>query len=71
MGQNVYLMCLRCKRTKENELKKHIESLEALSNKDWNIEFSIFIYHYYFGTKESYKNAADYMKKKLNLPIMI
>ena len=67
MGQNALFNVLAMQENKKEELKKHIESLEALSNKDWNIEQTIFIYHYYFGTKESFSNAADYMKKKAEL----
>jgi len=67
MGQNALFNALAMQEDKKEELKKHIESLEALSNKDWNIERTIFIYHYYFGTKESFIKAADYMKKKAEL----
>ncbi len=67
MGQNALFNVLAMQENKKEELKKHIESLEALSNKDWNIEQTIFIYHYYFGTEESFNNAADYMKKKAEL----
>ena len=67
MGQNALFNVLAMQENKKEELKKHIESLEALSNKDWNIEQTIFIYHYYFGTDESFNNAADYMKKKAEL----
>ena len=67
MGQNALFNVLAMQENKKEELKKHIESLEALSNKDWNIEQTIFIYHYYFGTEESFSNAADYLKKKAEL----
>jgi len=67
MGQNALFNALAMQENKKEELKKHIESLEALSNKDWNIEQTIFIYHYYFGTKVSFRKAADYMKKKAEL----
>ena len=67
MGQNALFNVLAMQENRKGELKKHIESLEALSNKDWNIEQTIFIYHYYFGTKESFSKAADYMKKKAEL----
>jgi len=67
MGQNALFNALAMQENKKEELKKHIESLEALSNKDWNIEQTIFIYHYYFGTQESFRKAADYMKKKAEL----
>ena len=67
MGQNALFNVLAMQENKKEELKKHIESLESLSNKDWNIEQTIFIYHYYFGTKESFNNAADYLKKKAEL----
>ncbi|MDP7049131.1 MAG: TIR domain-containing protein [Verrucomicrobiota bacterium] len=67
MGQNALFNALAMQENKKEELKKHIESLEALSNKDWSIEQTIFIYHYYFGTKESFSKAADYMKKKAEL----
>ncbi|HCV98643.1 MAG TPA: hypothetical protein DGJ56_05040, partial [Verrucomicrobiales bacterium] len=67
MGQNALFNVLAMQENKKEELKKHIESLEALSNKDWNIEQTIFIYHYYFGTEKSFSNAADYLKKKAEL----
>ena len=68
MGQNaLFNVSKAMQENKKEELKKHIESLEALSNKDWNIEQTIFIYHYYFGTEESFSNAADYLKKKAEL----
>ncbi len=67
MGQNALFNALAMQEDKKEELKKHIESLEALSNKDWSIEQTIFIYHYYFGTKASFSKAADYIKKKADL----
>ena len=67
MGQNALFNALAMQEDKKEELKNHIESLESLLNKDWNIEQTIFIYHYYFGTKESFRKAADYMKKKAEL----
>jgi len=67
MGQNALFNALAMQDNKKEELKKHIESLEALTNKDWNIEQTIFIYHYYFGTKESFQKVADHLKRKADL----
>ena len=47
-------------------MQNHIKSLEALTTRDWNMEL-IFLYHYYFGSKDSFQKAADYLKKKAEL----
>ena len=67
MGHNNLFNSLAMQEGKRDELKKHIQSLEALTTRNWNMEFSIFIYHYYFGSKESFKKAADYVRKKAEL----
>jgi len=67
MGHNNLFNSLSMQEDKRDELKKHIESLEALSTRNWNMEFSIFMYHYYFGSKESFQKAADYVRKKAEL----
>ena len=67
MGQYYLLNSMAMQEGKRDELKQHIQSLEALTTRNWNIEFSIFIFHYYFGSKESFQKAADYVRKKAEL----
>ena len=67
MGHSILFSVLAMQENKRDEMIKHIQSLEALSTRDWNMESSIFLYHYYFGTEESFQKAADYMKNKAEL----
>ncbi|OUV40013.1 MAG: hypothetical protein CBC62_05265, partial [Opitutia bacterium TMED102] len=67
MGHRNLFGTLAMQENKRDEMIKHIQSLEALSTRDWNIESSIFLYYYYFGTEESFQKAADYIKNKANL----
>ena len=64
MGHSILFSVLAMQENKRDEMIKHIQSLEALSTRDWNMESSIFLFHYYFGTEESLQKAADYMKNK-------
>ena len=48
-------------------MKNHIEGLEQLTNRDWSMERTIFTYRYYYGTKESFEKAAEFVRKKAEL----
>ena len=67
MGHDSLFNALAMQEKKRDQMQEHIRSLEALATRDWNMEFSIFLYHYYFGSKESFRKAADYIKKKAEL----
>ena len=67
MGHENLFHALAMQEHKRDEMQNHIKSLEALTTRDWNMEFSIFLYHYYFGSKDSFQKAADYLKKKAEL----
>ena len=67
MGHDSLFNALAMQEKKRDQMQEHIRSLEALATRDWNMEFSIFLYHYYFGSKDSFQKAADYLKKKAEL----
>ena len=58
---------LSMQENKKEKMKKHIEGLEQLTNRDWSMERTIFTYRYYFGTKESFEKAAEFFRKKAEL----
>ena len=58
---------LSMQENKKEKMKNHIEGLEQLTNRDWSMERTIFTYRYYYGTKESFEKAAEFVRKKAEL----